>query len=201
MARERARYEEGIGLDDEEGLFGDDAPREERTAGARARGETASTTAATAATWRPGAALRVAPAEPERKKSPLELELEQWGVRLPSADETDAETDADGDVADEVGALALADETETEKQEGKTTRSDDSAAATADDSAATNTSGELPDSPALPARPKSRAAWEPLETLESVDGSGAEGWFAGQAAARPRTAAAAAAAEDEEEVR
>ena len=194
MARERARYEEGIGLDDEEGLFGDDAPREERTVGARARGETASTTAATAATWRPGAALRVAPAEPERKKSPLELELEQWGVRLPSADETDAETDADGDVADEVEASALADETETEEKEGKTTRSDEAAAATADDSAGTNASGELPESPALPARPKSRAAWEPLETLESIDGSGAEGWFAGQAAARPRTAAAAAAA-------
>ena len=118
MARERARYEEGIGLDDEEGLFGDDAPREERTVGARTRGETSSTT--TGATWRPGRRCASRPRSPKRKKSPLELELEQWGVRLPSADEAEDEVDADGDVV-------LADETETE--EGKTTRSDDDAAA------------------------------------------------------------------------
>ena len=174
MARERARYEEGIGLDDEEGLFGDDAPREERTVGARTRGETSSTT--TGATWRPGAALRVAPAEPEKKKSPLELELEQWGVRPPSADEAEDEVDVDGDVV-------LADETETE--EGKTTRSDDDAAA--EDSEATGLRA-----PGSPARPKSRAAWEPLDTLESVDGSFADGWFAEQRDAnRPRTAASA----------
>ena len=174
MARERARYEEGIGLDDEEGLFGDDAPREERTVDARARGETSSTT--TGATWRPGAALRVAPAEPEKKKSPLELELEQWGVRLPSADEAEDEVDVDGDVV-------LADEMETE--EGKTTRSDDDVAA--EDSEATGLRA-----PGSPARPKSRAAWEPLDTLESVDGSFAEGWFAEQRDAdRPRTAASA----------
>ena len=54
--------------------------------------------------------MRVAPAEPEKKKSPLELELEQWGVRPPSADEAEDEVDVDGDVV-------LADETETE--EGK----------------------------------------------------------------------------------
>ena len=122
-ARASARgFEEGIGLDDEEGLFGDDAPREGANVGARARGEVVDDDGRDVASGGGGAT----PAEPEKKKSPLELELEQWGVRPPSADEAEDEVDVDGDVV-------LADETETE--EGKTTRSDDDAAA--EDSEAT----------------------------------------------------------------